>query len=206
MLQLITDLLDANAIEEGRYASETEPHDLRGLVAGGLQHHVAAAEHKQSKLVFEDGPPCWAQADCKAVMQVVDNLVSNALKYSPPSSTIRITVRDVGEDVEFAVRDQGPGISEEDQKKLFQKHTKLSARPTGGESSIGLGLSIVKKLAGAMGGDVRCESVLGDGATFILRLRAVPVELIRAMPSALHDETPLWPENMARQEEVETLF
>jgi signal transduction histidine kinase len=85
--------------------------------------------------------------------------------------------------VEFAVQDEGPGISEADQKKLFQKHTKLTARPTGGESSVGLGLSIVKRLAEAMGGSVGCESILGEGATFYLRLAPVPEVLIPEAPA-----------------------
>ncbi|HSI15283.1 MAG TPA: HAMP domain-containing sensor histidine kinase [Chthoniobacter sp.] len=178
MLELITDLLDANAIEEGRYASQVEPQDLRALVFAGLQHHTSAAERKRSTVQLRDGEACWAQADRKAVLQVVDNLVSNALKYSPPGSLVLVSVEAVGEWVEFAVHDQGPGLSESDQAKLFQKHTRLSARPTAGESSVGLGLSIVKRLAEAMGGGVRCESKLGQGAIFILSLRAVPAELI----------------------------
>jgi signal transduction histidine kinase len=189
MLELITDLLDANAIEEGRYASQVEPHDLRALVVAGLQHHASAAERKQSTLLLGDGPACWAQADRKAVLQVVDNLVSNALKYSPPGSVIGLTVQIVGEEVEFAVRDQGPGISAEDQKKLFQKHTRLSARPTGGESSVGLGLSIVKRLAEAMGGSIICQSALGAGAIFALRLRAVPGALIHNGAPAPEEES-----------------
>ncbi len=68
------------------------------------------------------------------------------------------------------IHDQGPGISAEDQQKLFRKHTRLSARPTGGETSFGLGLSIVKRLAETMGGNVTCQSQPGAGATFILRL------------------------------------
>src|ERR1700691_5356040 len=69
-----------------------------------------------------------------------------------------------------SVRDEGPGISEADQKKLFQKFTRLSARPTGGESSTGLGLAIVKRLAEAMSGTIRCHSASGAGSTFTLRL------------------------------------
>lgn len=178
MLDLITDLLDANAIEEGRYASQVEPHDLRALVIAGLQHHTTSAERKRSTIQLIEGPACWAQADRKAVLQVVDNLVSNALKYSPPGSLILVKVQVVDKWVEFSVHDQGPGLSEADQAKLFQKHMRLSAKPTGGESSVGLGLSIVKRLAEAMGGGVRCESQLGQGAIFILSLNAVPKELI----------------------------
>jgi signal transduction histidine kinase len=68
------------------------------------------------------------------------------------------------------VRDEGPGISEADQKKMFQKFTRLSARPTGGESSTGLGLAIVKRLAEAMSGTVQCHSTPGAGSTFTVRL------------------------------------
>jgi signal transduction histidine kinase len=183
MLELITDLLDANAIEAGRYASQVEPHDLRALVEVSLQHYHTASERKQIPLDLHDGPACWVQADRKAALQVIDNLVSNALKYSPPGSRITLTVGMVESWMEFAVKDQGPGISEADQKKLFQKHTRLTARPTGGESSVGLGLSIVKKLAEAMGGSVACRSTLGEGSTFLLRLAPVPTILIPASPA-----------------------
>ena len=185
MLELIKDLLDANAIEAGVYASNIEPHDLRALVEAGLQHHHSASERKQIPLVLEEGSPCWAQTDRKAALQIIDNLVSNALKYSPSGSQVTLQVREVNDWVEFAVHDQGPGIGEADQKKLFQKHTKLTARPTGGESSVGLGLSIVKRLAEAMGGSVGCQSQLGTGSTFYLRLAPVPKELmIKAVPPA----------------------
>jgi len=184
MLELITDLLDANAIEEGRYASELEPHDLRALVETSLQRYHSASERKQIPLVLEPGPPRWVQADRKATLQVIDNLVSNALKYSPTGSRITLALREEGEWTKLAVQDQGPGISEADQQKLFQKHTRLSARPTGGESSVGLGLSIVKRLAEAMGGSVSCESTLGNGATFYLHLAPVPALLIPAAPAS----------------------
>jgi signal transduction histidine kinase len=174
---LITDLLDANAIEQGRYASQVEPHDLRALVTTGLQHHATASERKQMVLDLRDGPACWVQADRKAVLQIIDNLVSNAVKYSPLGSVVTLSLEVDGDFANLAVCDQGPGISEEDQSKLFQKHTRLSARPTGGESSVGLGLSIVKKLAEAMGGSVSCQSTLGAGATFFLHLRSVPAIL-----------------------------
>ncbi len=189
MLELINDLLDANAIEEGRYASQVEPLELRSLVLTSVQHNHAASERKEITLDLVDGPPCWAQTDRKAVLQVLDNLISNALKYSPLGSRVSLTLRTDDDWVRFDVRDQGPGISESDQKKLFQKHTKLSARPTGGESSVGLGLAIVKRLAEAMGGSIGCSSTMGEGATFILQLRAVPPDLI-SLPSPMDHSMP----------------
>jgi signal transduction histidine kinase len=183
MMDLINDLLDANAIEEGRYAEKLEPNDLRLLVKTSLQHQQSAFARKQIALEFMDGPSCWVNADRKAALQIFDNLISNALKYSPIGGRVRLSVEAVQGWMEFRISDGGPGISEEDQKKLFKKHTRLSAKPTAGESSVGLGLSIVKRLAEAMGGSVTCQSVLGRGSTFVVRLRsseppgeAVPVK------------------------------
>lgn len=170
MRDLITQLLDANAIEEGRYISQMERCDLAALAAEGAAHNRAAADRKQIELLLELPGELPVRADRKAVVQILDNLVSNAVKYSPPQTVVRIRgLREAGQ-CGVAVADQGPGLSAEDQKKLFGKFVRLSAKPTGGESSNGLGLSIVKKLAEAMQGSVRCESQLGAGATFSVRL------------------------------------
>jgi signal transduction histidine kinase len=85
------------------------------------------------------------------------------------------------------VRDEGPGISDEDQKKLFQKYSRLSARPTGGESSTGLGLSIAKRLANKLGGDILCHSAFGAGTTFTFRLPLAKRETSSATVPAAHD-------------------
>jgi signal transduction histidine kinase len=103
-------------------------------------------------------------------LQILDNLISNALKFSAPHTTIHVHTLPETNNILISIRDEGPGISEADQKKLFQKFTRLSARPTGGESSTGLGLAIVKRLAEAMSGTIQCHSALGAGATFTLRL------------------------------------
>lgn len=171
MLDLVNSLLDANAIEAGRYAAHVEPHDLRELVVASVQHHRHNSERKQIAIDFTDGLPCVVSVDRQAVLQILDNLISNAIKYTPPGTRVSLEVRARGEWAEFSVRDQGAGISQEDQKKLFRRHTKLSTKPTGGEGSVGLGLSIVKRLAETMGGSVSCESEPGNGSTFILRLR-----------------------------------
>jgi two-component system sensor histidine kinase/response regulator len=91
-----------------------------------------------------------------------------------------------------SVRDEGPGISEADQKKLFQKFTRLSARPTGGESSTGLGLAIVKRLAEAMSGSIQCHSAPGGGSKFTLR-----IPICAAPPQILAPAS--WPSRAALQ-------
>ena len=150
MLELITDLLDANAIEEGRYASQLEPHDLRVLIATSMQNNRLSSERKQITIALPAGLPCWVQADRKATLQILDNLISNALKYSPPGSHTALGLHGEGDWVEFSVADQGPGISAADQKKLFQKHIPAFSVPNYWRRSLHwLGLSIVKRLAGS---------------------------------------------------------
>lgn len=105
--------------------------------------------------------------------QVLENLLSNAVKYSPCRTTIDVGVDRLPTAVRCALQDEGPGLSQEDQKKLFGKFTRLSAKPTGGETSTGLGLSIVKRMLESMRGRVWCESELGKGATFMDELPAM---------------------------------
>jgi len=110
------------------------------------------------------------QADSAALSQVLGNLVSNAVKFSPPGKEISIGVRSEESYAEYYVQDQGPGFTEADKTRMFQRYVRLSARPTGGEPSAGLGLSIVKKLVDAMGGGLTCESMPGGGTRFSVRL------------------------------------
>ncbi len=172
MFQLIKDLLDANAIEQGKFTSNIERCDLRALAAECAVNNQSHATRKEIVICTEEGEPVWGWADRNATMQILDNLMSNAVKFSPLKSTVQVKVTEANGFVSVAVRDQGPGLSAEDQKKLFGKFTRLSAQPTGGESSTGLGLSIVKKLAEAMSGTVLCQSTLGEGATFVMQLPA----------------------------------
>jgi signal transduction histidine kinase len=174
MRDLITNLLDANAIEQGKFMSQLVQCDLRAMVEESIEHNMDSATRKQIGIHVGLCDGLWAKADRAATVQILDNLVSNAVKYSPPNTTIRIHSMPEEGNVLVTVRDEGPGISEEDRKKMFQQYTRLTARPTGGESSTGLGLSIVKKLAEAMSGSVQCHSQLGSGSTFTLRLPVWP--------------------------------
>ena len=106
--------------------------------------------------------------DRALLIQILDNLLSNAIKFSNPGTLITMRLKSDESTVRFEVNDQGPGISNEDKSKLFEKFQSLAAQPTGGEISTGLGLSIVKKYVEAMDGRVWCESVLGEGAKFLI--------------------------------------
>ena len=179
MHDLITNLLDANAIEQGRFMSQLVQCDLRAMVEETVAHNLDSATRKQIVLRVGLCEGLWAKADRAATVQILDNLVSNAIKYSPPNTTVHIHTMPEDGKVLVAVRDEGPGISVEDLKKMFRQYTRLTARPTGGESSTGLGLSIVKKLAEAMSGSVQCHSQLGSGSTFTLRLPVWPHPVIQ---------------------------
>jgi signal transduction histidine kinase len=110
-------------------------------------------------------------ADKNYVEQVLENLVSNAIKFSPFERTVFINLTSQNGKAISEVKDQGPGLSEDDKKKLFGKYQKLSAKPTGNEISTGLGLSIVKKFVEAMNGAIWCESELGKGASFFVEFK-----------------------------------
>jgi two-component system sensor histidine kinase/response regulator len=120
----------------------------------------------------EDG--CVIQADAGALDQVLDNLLANAVKFSPPGREISVSLLKADAQVECRIQDQGPGFTAEDTARLYQRYVRLSARPTGGEPSTGLGLSIAWKLVRAMNGDLTCLSAPGQGATFVLRFAALP--------------------------------
>lgn len=171
MRDLISNLLDLNAIEEGRTHLKPVPRLLSPILHEVAENHKTVAARKQISLTLQlHSNDLYAKCDCMALTQILDNLLSNAIKFSKPGSHVTTSVVTGGDHVTLNISDQGPGISEEDQKKLFQKFGKLSARPTGGESSNGLGLSIVKRLIEAMGGTIRCESRLGVGTSFIFTL------------------------------------
>ncbi len=174
MLRLIEDLLDINAIERRKLSIRLQGLDAAEQARAALARFTIAAGDKDIALQLraaEDLTP--VRADEALLARVLDNLVSNAIKYSPAHKRVVLSLRLDAERILFELRDEGPGISTEDMPKLFGKFARLSARPTAGESSTGLGLSIVKSLVEEMQGEVWCESEPGKGAVFLV---ALPVE------------------------------
>ena len=192
MRDLLDQFLSAEAINEGKVSLRREPCDLTVLAGGVVASQRANATAKHIDLVFQpqDGLG-MVTADSNATVQILDNLLSNAIKFSPPSRAVTVRVLPAAGNVHgrslasghavpangpsspgvrVEVQDAGPGLSEDDQQKLYGRFAKLSARPTAGEASNGLGLSIVKRLAEAMDGQIACRSRLGEGATFSLTL------------------------------------
>ena len=169
MKGMIDKILDVNAIDSGKLNFNYELLDVGSYLAAKVQNFQVAAARKNIEMHFthNDGE-LLINVDVDYLTQVVENLVSNALKFSEKNKNVFITVDKEGDSVAIKVRDEGPGISAEDKQQLFKKFKQLSARPTANEPSTGLGLSIVKKYTEAMGGKVSCESELGKGTTFEL--------------------------------------
>ena len=176
MFHLISNLLDLGAIEGGQLNQHPARFNLGATVGRTVESYRRRATEKHIQLRWSaPGASADVFADAKAVLQVADNLISNALKFTPLGGTVEVRVEAVASPagkVRLTVRDTGPGLSAADQTKLFGKYVRLSAQATAGEHSTGLGLSIVKKLVEAMGGTVSCESILGHGCTFTLELPA----------------------------------
>ena len=171
MNELVQNFLSAQVIAHGERDVAHEPVDVTEIVKRAMERHQALADLKRIKMLaeFEDCPR-RVLGDAGALDQVLDNLISNALKFSPPDGSVwlRLSVRE--ENARLEVHDDGPGISAEDLPKLFTRFTKLKSRPTARESSTGLGLSIVKHFISAMGGRVWCETPDSRGAQFIVEL------------------------------------
>jgi PAS domain S-box-containing protein len=170
MFDLVNDLLDTSVIESGKLELELETCSLKKLAFKRVHAHELLAENKKMKIhhSLEDIPEFYL--DPNRVIQIIDNLLTNAIKFSNPGSNIFVSLKKISAGIKFCVRDEGPGISDSDQEKLFEDFQKLSARPTGGESSTGLGLAIVKKMVEAHSGAMCVESRLGVGSTFSFTL------------------------------------
>jgi two-component system sensor histidine kinase/response regulator len=161
----------ANSAAEREAPLSLKPLGLNQAAAAAVQQYAEAARRKEMALLHDPGPDLMVLADREALAQVLDNLISNAIKFSPPGKTVRVSVAPNGTSgAVLRVQDQGPGFSEEDKSRMFRRYCRLSARPTAGEPSTGLGLSIVSKLVQAMGGELHCQSVPGHGATFLVTL------------------------------------
>jgi two-component system sensor histidine kinase/response regulator len=170
MLELVNDLLDVTAIESGELKIAPKPHDLVELIGKSVYLINIEANKKNTRVVFAPGRPIEARVDSAKIKQVVDNLLSNAVKYSPRGSTIGVELLSTATECSFSVKDQGPGIPDSERNLLFKDFSRLSAQPTGGEKSTGLGLAICRKIIEAHRGSISVQNLAAGGCEFRVTL------------------------------------
>ena len=167
MLAILDDLLDITQIESGTFQVRRIAVDVRQLLQETIKRHQRIAAVKGSQLALAACDDGELLADPIRLMQVLDNLLSNALKYSPPNSLVSVSATHRKKDWYFEIRDQGPGISPEEQSLLFKEFAKLTPQPTAGETSTGLGLAITRRMIEAQNGEIGFYNLEGGvGAAF----------------------------------------
>jgi len=168
---LINELVEIEELSHNHIAPERKPVHLHLFIEQVIKTYQSTARQKRINICFSPSPHVLTlETDEGFLTRIMDNLLSNAIKFSTSGRKVYISYTQENAHAFITVKDEGPGISEEDQKRLFKKFQKLSARPTGGESSSGLGLSITKVLVEKLGGKITVESELGKGAAFCVEL------------------------------------
>jgi len=184
LLALVEDLADLEVVESDEFNTAPDRIDLADVArrAAGILA-VRAQERGISIDAPKQGEHLPAIAEFRRVLQILLNLVGNAIRYTPENSQIWIRLEDAGGRARLIVADQGPGLSEEQQSKVFEKFERLGR--SGEDGGSGLGLYISRRLARAMGGDLVVESAPGQGARFILD---VPADLLATAPTTGRSE------------------
>ncbi len=150
-----------------------EPLPAAQVVQEAVDAHADHAREKDMRLDLQLEPGLLVRGQRLALGHVLQNLVSNAVKYAPAGTVVTVKAATHGGKARFLVLDQGPGIKDEEQGQLFRRYAKISNQPTGGEGSTGLGLSLAKQKARAMGGDLWYDPAPAGGACFTLEMPRV---------------------------------
>ncbi|WP_176214633.1 sensor histidine kinase [Reichenbachiella faecimaris] len=173
--EMIRDLLDINQAKNQKPELKISTIDLTEFITNWNVHFEKSLAAKNQQLVltneFQD---LTIQTDAGLLSRILDNLMTNAIKFSEKGTSIYININCEDDKLILSIKDEGPGISAADQQKMFKPFTRLSATPTGGEPSNGLGLSIIKSLCQQLGGKIRVESELEKGTTFIV---SIPMQI-----------------------------
>jgi signal transduction histidine kinase len=173
MFNLISKLLNHNIIEEGKIRINKCEFKADSICRDLVNDFKEAAARKNVNINFENrcnGDKIFNDYDI--LFEIMGNIVSNAVKFSPRNTNVVLRSSAEKGNILFEITDEGPGFSDEDKQRLFRKFSKLSAKPTMGESSTGLGLSIAKKLCKLIGAEIKLESTPGKGASFFIEVNS----------------------------------
>ncbi len=162
----VEDLLLQQQAHSGRLTLHLQDLDLCGLVRQGVESARSAAVAKSIRLEFISAPTAPAALDRKRIEQVLDNIVSNAVKYTPAGGGVRVAVFSAADALGFSVQDTGPGMSAHEQSQVFTPFFRGHAGSTGTSSGAGLGLPLAHSIVAAHGGGIAIDSALGEGTTF----------------------------------------
>lgn len=169
--KMVIDLLEKARKEGGDVRLRHQKVEFSKLVEQVVKTNEILAKNKNITLEIERNEACVINGDSERLIEIVDNLINNAIKYSPSGKRISISIYQQDNFAMLEVTDHGQGLSDEDKKSIFQRFAKLSAIPTGGESSTGLGLSIVRTLVEAHNGEISAESKgKNEGTRFIVKI------------------------------------
>lgn len=177
MVKLINEYVEMGKIQIGKLSLRKEKINLNIIVMDSINENLDLAKAKNQELRFSPGPndKCKIMADSIRIKEVVDNLLSNAIKYSPYNKPIDLNIDIIEVEhnakfVQFSIKDYGQGLSKDDLIIIFDKFQRLSSKPTGNETSTGLGLSIAKELIELHKGKLWVESELEEGSTFYFKI------------------------------------
>jgi len=172
-LNLVDSLLDISVIESGKLTIQLQSVRMNSFIEDRIRIHSFHASKKDIKIHSSLAPVPECRLDPDRIGQVVDNLVGNAVKFSPAGSNIYVSLKRENDTIRFQVRDEGPGIPREEQSRLFREFHKSLPKPTGEEKGAGLGLAIARKIIEAHHGILELDSTQGAGSTFSF---AIPFE------------------------------
>ncbi|MCE2994330.1 MAG: sensor histidine kinase [Cyclobacteriaceae bacterium] len=170
-LGMMRNLLDNRKLEDKGITILHEKLNLSSLLQTLVKNYEILASKKKIAIHYQSDATVMLESDKSYLNRIFENLLSNALKFSESGKNIYVSLSERASGIEVSVRDEGPGIPPEDQLKLYHKFQRLTARPTAGESSTGLGLWIVKSVVEKLEGTIDCESEEGVGSTFTVRLK-----------------------------------
>lgn len=167
MLSMVNELLDVATIEAGELKIDPHRHNIADLIEKAVYVANIDAAKKRTRIDFQaPASATYPLFDVAKMQQVIDNLLSNAVKYSPPGSVVTVELHGDKTHCSFGIKDQGPGIPDNERDRLFKDFGRLSVRPTGGEKSTGLGLAICRKIVEAHHGIVEANNLTGGGCEF----------------------------------------
>ncbi len=174
LLHLINDILDVEKIEAGKMTFHCEPHEIVKLVIDSITANQMYGEKFAVRIqLTESIEPTWVSVDVDRFIQVMTNLISNAVKFSPQGGTVDVAIKFINERVRVAVKDQGPGIPDTFKGEIFQRFSQADTKDNRKHGGTGLGLNICKSIIEKLGGTLKFVSQKNEGCTFYFDLKTV---------------------------------